>query len=344
MNVSKSVVDSSCWEIADPSYAEFRRYRPLYDVAERVTRASATPYEAVLALEAWFRQRGGFRYDETPPRVMRSPLVAFVTRTKAGYCQHFAGAMAAMLRMVGVPARVAVGFTSGEKRAEDTWVVTDHEAHAWVEVWFAGHGWIPFDPTPGRGTFGGSYSFASDSSEAVAALRRGELENRNRGTRPVRVPDAGDLTGEVPGAVQSNAPSIVALALILAALWVVVVGAGKAVVRRTRYLSRDPRRIASASRTELEGFLRDQGVDVPANAGLTGLQRAVHDELGLDARPFALAVSKARFGPPTAVEHGARAARAEVRRLLRAARGDLSLWARFRGLVSVRSLRAGGSA
>ena len=328
---------------ADPSYAEFRRYRPLYEVAERVTRAADTPYEAVLALESWFRQRGGFRYDETPPRVTRSPLVAFVTRTKAGYCQHFAGAMAAMLRMLGVPARVAVGFTSGEKRADDTWLVTDHEAHAWVEVWFPGQGWIPFDPTPGRGTFGGSYSFASDSTAAVAALRRGELENRNRGTRPIRVPDVGDLPGDV-GSVQGRAPSIVAVALVLVALWIVVVGAGKAIVRRGRYLSRDPRRIASASRGELEGFLRDQGVVVPANAGLATLQRTVHDELGLDGRPFALAVSRARFGPPGTVEQGGRAARAEVRRLLRAARGELSLWARFRGLVSVRSLRAGDTA
>ena len=329
---------------ADPSYAEFRRYRPLYDAAARVARAADTPYEAVLALESWFRQRGGFRYDETPPLVARSPLVAFVTRTKAGYCQHFAGAMAAMLRMLGIPARVAVGFTSGEKRADNTWLVTDHEAHAWVEAWFPGHGWIPFDPTPGRGTFGGSYSFASDSNEAVAALRRGELDaNRNRGTRPVRVPDAGDLPGDVSGAVQGRAPSIVGLALVLAALWIVLVGLGKAVVRRTRYLTRDPRRLASASRRELEGFLRDQGVELPPNAGLAAVQRTVRDELGLDGRPFALAVSRARFGPPATVEQGARAARAEVRRLLRAARGELSLWARFRGLVSVRSLRTGGS-
>ena len=327
---------------ADSSYADFRRYRKLSDVAERVTRAADTPYEAVLALESWFRQRGGFRYDETPPRVARSPLVAFVTRTKAGYCQHFAGAMAAMLRMVGIPARVAVGFTSGEKRADNTWLVTDHDAHAWVEVWFAGHGWIPFDPTPGRGTFSGSYSFASDSTEAVAALRRGELANRHRTTRLVRAPDIGDPTGDVPGAVQGKAPSIVGVALVLSALWILVVGAGKGIVRRTRYLSRDPRRVASASRRELEGFLRDQGIDVPANAGLVALQKTVRDELGLDGRPFAFAVARARFGPPTTMEDGARAARHEVRRLLRAARGELSLWARFRGLVSVRSLRVGG--
>lgn len=329
---------------ADQSYTEFRRYRPMYDVAERVTRGADTPYETVLALESWFRARGGFRYDESPPRLARSPLVGFVTRTKAGYCQHFAGAMAAMLRMLGVPARVAVGFTSGQKRADDTWVVTDHEAHAWVEVWFAGHGWIPFDPTPGRGTFGGAYSFASDSTAAVAALRRGELEDSTASTRRVREPDAGDLPGAVPTDAQDRAPSIVALALVLAALWIVFVGAGKAAVRRARYLTRDPRKTATASRRELEEFLRDQGVDVPANAGLARLQRAVHDELGLDGRPFAIAASRARFGPPEALEGGATAARTEVRRLLRAARRELSLWARFRGLVSLRSLRAGGGA
>ena len=60
--------------------------------------------------------------------------------------------MALMLRMLGVPARVAAGFTSGEyDKGTGEWVVTDHNAHAWVEVWFPGFGWLPFDPTPGRG-------------------------------------------------------------------------------------------------------------------------------------------------------------------------------------------------
>jgi transglutaminase-like putative cysteine protease len=323
---------------ADPSYDDFRRYRPLHDTAARVTRAARTPYEAVLALESWFRGRGGFRYDESPPHTPRSPLVAFVTRTKSGYCQHFAGAMAAMLRMLGIPARVAVGFTSGQKRAENTWVVTDHEAHAWVEVWFPGHGWIPFDPTPGRGTFGGAYSFASDSTDAVAALREGNL-GETTSTRTFREPDAGDIRVDITVRSEDRAPSIVAIALIVAALWVLVVGVGKALLRRARYLSRDPRKVATASRRELEEFLRDQGVDVPANAGLAALQRAVREELGLDGRPFAMAAARARFGPPSTVEQGAANARREVRRLLRTARRELSLWARFRGLVSVRSLR-----
>lgn len=325
----------------DPSYASFARHRPMYREARRVAAHAATPYAAVLALESWLRQTGGFTYDESPPRGKGAPLVSFVTQTKAGYCQHFAGAMAAMLRMLGVPARVAVGFTSGSPD-DGTWVVTDHDAHAWVEVWFAGIGWVPFDPTPGRGTLGGEYSFASSSEDAVAALRRGELPESTAPDTQPRVPDAGDLPGETGSSGSSQAPSLVGVGLVLAALWVVLLGLGKTVARRARYLSRDPRRLASASRRELEDFLRDQGVDVPANATLVTLQHAVHVELGLDGRAFASAAARGRFGPPESVGHGATSARKEVRRLIAAARRELSIWARFRGLVSLRSLRSPG--
>jgi protein-glutamine gamma-glutamyltransferase len=321
----------------DPSYRTFRRYRGMYELAERVTEGARTPYQTVLALESWFRQTGGFTYDESPPRAKGPPLAAFVTRTRAGYCQHFAGAMATMLRMLGVPARVAVGFTSGSP-SDGRWEVADRDAHAWVEVWFRGHGWIPFDPTPGRGTLGGEYSFASSSEEAVAALRRGELR-RTVPERAPRVPDAGDLPGEAVSSDAGSAPSLVGIGLLLAAAWVLLLGLGKAIVRRARYLSRDPRRIATASRRELEDFLRDQGAEVPQNATLAALQQAVQQELGLDARRYAAAAARARFGAPGSEEAGAQTARHEARRLIAAARRELSVWARFRGLVSLRSLR-----
>jgi transglutaminase-like putative cysteine protease len=325
---------------ADPSYTAFRRYRPMYDLAARVTNGAKTPYAAVLALESWLRQTGGFGYDETPPRVKGPPLVSFVTRTRAGYCQHFAGAMATMLRMLGIPARVAVGFTSGSP-AGGRWEVSDRDAHAWVEVWFRGHGWIPFDPTPGRGTFAGAYSYASASDEAVAALRRGDL-GRTTSQRDPRLPDAGDLPGEVASDT-SSAPSLVGVGLVLAAAWILVLGLAKAAVRRARYFSRDPRRLATASRRELEDFLRDQGAVVSENATLATLQEAVHQELGLDARPFARAAAEARFGRPGASDPDASTARREVRRLIGAARRELSVWARLRGLVSLRSLRTAGT-
>jgi len=324
--------------LRDPSYAGNEWQETMYDVARRVAGRATTPYGAVLALESWFRQTGGFRYDESPPHVDGPPLVAFVTRTKAGYCQHFAGAMALMLRQLGIPARVAVGFTSGTRDGGD-WVVTDRDAHAWVEVWFAGQGWVPFDPTPGRGILAGAYSFASGSASAVAALRRGDLSGR-AARRTALVPDASDLPS-TPSSTNDHAPALVAVALVLGAVWILAVGVVKAILRHSGYLTRDPRRAASASRRELEAFLRDQGAVVSPNATIADLQRAARLELGIDCRPFALAVSRARYGPPEAARQAATAARYELRGVLRAARRELSVWTRARGFVSLRSLRSG---
>ena len=149
-------------------------YEPLYRRALAVAGKAGSPYGAALSLESWFRTRGGFRYDEHPPAAREPALVDFVVRTRAGYCQHFAGAMTLMLRMLGVPARVAVGFTSGSYDAGTReWTVTDHDAHAWVEAWFPGWGWLPFDPTPGRGDLDGSYTSASPSFDAGAAAAVG---------------------------------------------------------------------------------------------------------------------------------------------------------------------------
>ena len=77
------------------------------------------------------------------------PLEHFLFETKAGYCQHFSGAMALLLRFGGVPARVATGFSPGGfRRRQGEWVVRDRDAHSWVEAWFDGIGWVTFDPTP----------------------------------------------------------------------------------------------------------------------------------------------------------------------------------------------------
>jgi protein-glutamine gamma-glutamyltransferase len=321
--------------LGDPGYG-LSEYRPLFETARRVTRGAETPYAAVLALESWFRRTGGFTYEERPARLSAlPPLVEFVTASKEGYCQHYAGAMAVMLRLLGVPARVAVGFTSG-RRVGDTWQVSDHDAHAWVEVWFPRIGWVAFDPTPGRGTFSGVYSFASENAQAVAALGRGDLaavdDTEGRGLTTTRRGGA-----EVSGGGDRR-PTL-AGALILAAL----VGAGaiglaKWVARRARYLSRDPRARAAASRRELEGFLRDQGIVVASGSTLDDLRRAVADEIGADGTAFVAAAGRARFGPPAEATRNALVARRELRALLRTSRRELSAWSRARGFLSIRSL------
>src|SRR5262249_43635753 len=125
-------------------------------------------------------------------------------------------------------------------------------------------------------------------------------------------------------------------------VWIALIGLAKLAVRRARYLSRDPRRISSASRRELEGFLRDQGASLDSNATLDTLERTVAAELGLNGRPYASAAAQGRFGPPGRDAQAAASARRELRRLIGAARNELSLWQRFRGFVSLRSLRTAG--
>jgi transglutaminase-like putative cysteine protease len=73
---------------------------------------------------------------------------------RRGYCEQFAGTYAAFARVLGLPSRVAIGFTPGERRDDGRYYVQGKHAHAWPEIYFEGVGWVPFEPTPGRGVAG----------------------------------------------------------------------------------------------------------------------------------------------------------------------------------------------
>lgn len=120
-------------------------------LANEITAAAATPYEAALALQDHLR---AFTYDLEVQSGHRSDLLErFLFETQRGYCEQFAGAYAAMARAIGLPARVAVGFTQGVVDPADPTLfhVRGEHAHAWPEVFLAGAGWVSFEPTPGRG-------------------------------------------------------------------------------------------------------------------------------------------------------------------------------------------------
>jgi protein-glutamine gamma-glutamyltransferase len=328
--------------------------RPLYDVAREVSGEAESPYAATVALEAWFRRFGGFRYDERPPQPegTETALAAFVTRTKRGYCQHYAGAMALMLRYLGVPARVAAGFTSGSYDSDEKeWTVTDHNAHDWVEVYFPGYGWMPFDPTPGRGLLNAAYSVSSPSfdtrdapealggqSQFLEALRTEAAEAQGR-------PGLESFSGTSSGAggaggtvVQDKGPSIVALAfLVLAAAVGLVIGI-KALRRALRFTGSDPRSLAAACRRDLVGYLADQGFELAPSATLAEVGAVLDRYYAVDGRPFVEAATLARFGRPGDVDEAASRARRELRRIRRDLRHQLSVLSRFRGAVSLRSL------
>ena len=125
-------------------------YARTWALAERLRKGAKTPYQYVLAVNAYLHGRG-FVYDERPPQAPRGvpPLDYFLNVSHKGYCQHYAGAMALLLRMGGVPARVATGFSPGGFSSQhNQWIVRDTDAHAWVEAWFDRYGWVTFDPTP----------------------------------------------------------------------------------------------------------------------------------------------------------------------------------------------------
>ncbi len=331
----------------DPRLAPYGR---LYRQARNVVGTPRNPYAAVVALEAWFRGRGGFVYDEQPPTPAGTPaLVSFVMSTKRGYCQHFAGAMALMLRELGIPARVAAGFTSGRyDREEKRWIVVDRNAHTWVEVWFKGYGWLPFDPTPGRGQLGATYSSSSlrfDVGGAQGAVfgagdRASELFREAQGPDRPRGADPGGARQGGPGASDRNRAGrgIVTLLVLLALAAAVLLTAAKLVRRSARYLTRDPRALAGATRRDLVGFMADQGVPVPVSATPTELGRILERQFGVDPTRLVEALTVARFGPPDRAGEAATQARRELRRVRKALRARLSVPSRTRGLLSLRSL------
>ena len=107
------------------------------------------PYERVRRIHEYFTDRSnGFVYSlATEPGTSGDDLVDFL-RLRRGYCEQYAGAMGVLVRAAGVPARVALGYTPGRVQSDGTRLITTDDAHAWVEVYFQGLGWVPFDPTP----------------------------------------------------------------------------------------------------------------------------------------------------------------------------------------------------
>jgi transglutaminase-like putative cysteine protease len=337
-------------------------YLPLARLAQQVAGHARTPYGAVVRLERWFVTSGGFSYSDHP-LVVAPPLVGFVMQTHAGYCQFFAGAMALMLRYLGIPARVAVGFAGGTYSASrHVWLITDRDAHAWVEVWFRGYGWLPFDPTPPapgsprRPTVAGADVSAGGAGPAPNPFgsRRGAATARTSPTvadlllRKNRIfgPHSG---AELPAsAVRSGGSSgrgrlalILLLGIAAAAGSIVLTKGGFRAIRRIR---RDPRRVAAACRQELVGFLVDQRIHAPRSATLAELGGLVQHEFGIDPGPFVAAATAARFGRTEDGAAAARTARRELRVALAGARRCLTRWERLRGLFSLRSLARPSSA
>jgi len=122
----------------------------VFDLAEEVTRDGLTTYDKVLLLEQFLR---GYKYSlDVEELEGSSDLVdSFLFDQKEGYCDHFASSMVVMARSLGIPTRLVIGYSQGLfDEINNRFIVTEADAHTWVEVYFQEIGWIPFEPTGGR--------------------------------------------------------------------------------------------------------------------------------------------------------------------------------------------------
>jgi transglutaminase-like putative cysteine protease len=280
------------------------------ELSHRLAPRGDSEYQKALSLKYFFRQQPFVYTLAAPAGSGTNDLVAFLFHTHAGYCQQYALAYAVLARLAGLPARVAVGFTTGTAIGRDKWQVYGADAHAWPEVWFPTVGWVAFEPTPtfvipsthfagqpGKGT--------SNAGVLVNTVHFGYTRS-SMASSPLLAPGvakAAALFGGLPIGANASAHRWYDKGLLLIVLlvvgsvtsWVVLVRAGELWRWRRRRLRLIPRnflsafaflprkkRRAVASRLS-EGALRDPVVafgwlvlaweELSEHLGLSGLLR-----------------------------------------------------------------------
>jgi len=202
-------------------------------------------YSKALALQKFFRT--GFRYDVTVPAGNGVSALENFLRDKAGYCEQFAAAMAIFARQANIPARVAIGFTRGERQDDGSWRITTADAHAWPELYFEGAGWLRFEPTPlgeGRAVEPG-YTAGASGPASGTSIQPGrpdpgtgspsggldrKLDRLEPGTGPVPPADL-----KVAKSTGSGPPLELVLLGLLALALMVAPALGRAITRRRRW-------------------------------------------------------------------------------------------------------------
>ena len=167
------------------------------------TAGATTPYDQAKAIETWFIDKTRFKYDlssspQAPPGVRQ--LDYFLFESKRGVCQDFSTAMNVMLRTLGIPSRQMSGFSAGvldDKTRQH--FVNAVEAHSWVEVFFPGYGWIPFEPTPDGVNSPISRPQTQDQLNATASASAAASADIPRQLKePAGVTPSGTTQGEFP--------------------------------------------------------------------------------------------------------------------------------------------------
>ncbi|PZS19597.1 MAG: hypothetical protein DLM57_03705 [Pseudonocardiales bacterium] len=273
----------------------------------QLTGQLSTQYAKARALTDYFTNpANGYRYSVTTKAGdSGSDLVDFLTH-KSGFCQQYAAAMGIMLRIAGVPARVVLGYTHPVPDANGTFTVTTNDAHAWVEAYFTGIGWIPFDPTPLVGIDGGVQADLPWAPHAQPnSPNSRDIPSKSVSGPSIPVPSGSASTGPAAAAAHSGRSSLIWPAVwVLGSLLVVLLALLPAGTRWRRRRGR-LRAAGGGDPDPLWAELSDTAVDLgyvwsPARsprqvAGWLG--RQVDAPTAQSLRTLASAVEVARYAP-----------------------------------------------
>ncbi len=281
--VEPAVPGRAIWqEPAAARRVEGSPYGPMMRLARGLAAGAASSYDVAERLERFLLSN--YTYDEHVPQA-RYPLEAFLFEQRRGYCQQFSGAMTLMLRMDGIPARVASGFKpSLYDSVAGTWRIRALDAHSWVEAFFSGIGWIAFDPTPAApAQVTGTAAAAKDKSEILASS---SAATPARPKHAVAAPVTTARNGGIgAGELAALAAGGIAL-LALGVLWLrghlrlrraFGVGAGPAVAELSLALRRSGLGERPQTLAQLERSLRDSGEETAASYVLALRERRYAD-------------------------------------------------------------------
>jgi transglutaminase-like putative cysteine protease len=323
------------------------------NLATRIVRNKPTEYAKAKAIQDYLRANYTYSTDVSLGHGGSAIEQFLLGPDKKGYCEQFAGSYAVLARAVGLPTRIAVGFTAGSPDDQGTLHVKDEHAHAWPEVYFTNAGWVPFEPTPGRGVPGATAytgvvdpdapaqpasttptTQATTGSSAVSSPTSTTLPKNDKTLQDGQTNTSKDRSGLV------TALGILALLLLLAVAWLVGVPALRRRQRAQRWRSaRGPSdrvllawedanevlSLAGAGRRPAETYAEharrvgpSPAVGQPASSALTSLARdATAARYANDELPADVADRAARAAQ--AVEDAVHAHETRTQRLLRAA-------------------------
>ena len=222
----------------------------IIDLALEITRAEPSAALKAAAIQRYLRS-GEFTYSLEPqPGTGYDAMTRFLFDDRRGYCEQFAGSMAAMSRAVGIPSQVAVGWLPGDQQG-DGFEVTMHDMHAWPELYFENVGWVRFEPTPGVAVPPGWTLTAPEEPEASASATPSQQPTESASAVPTPAPTEQAAPEEQQGVNVSAILGRVALAIGVLGLVVALLAVPGLLRRRQR-----KQRLAPIATEDLEGSRR----------------------------------------------------------------------------------------